>query len=126
MPDELFFDSDIGVVTCVMIFSAHKPHPTNKETYFGYYKDDGFVKRKIKGRVDAFGKWESIKAEWVVSYINRKAKAGFSVNKIVTANDEWCAEAYMETDYSKLKTEDFVKTLKEFVLFNELFLKKEK
>ena len=126
MPDELFFDSDIGVVTCMMIFTAHKPHLTNKETYFGYYKDDGFVKRKIKGRIDAFGNWEGIKGEWVSSYINRKAKAGFSVNKIVTANDEWCAEAYMETDYSKLKKEDFIKTLKEFVLFNELFLKKDK
>jgi hypothetical protein len=29
----------------------------------------------------------------------------------------------METDYSKLKKEDFKKTLKEYVLFNELFLK---
>ncbi len=124
MPDELFYDTDAGVVTCVMIFTAHKPHPFNKETYFGYYKDDGFVKRKIKGRIDAFGKWESIKAEWVSSYINRKAKVGFSVNKIVTANDEWCAEAYMETDYSKLTKDDFLKSVKEYVLFNELFLKK--
>jgi type I restriction-modification system DNA methylase subunit len=123
MPNELFSNPDVGVVTCVMIFTAHKPHPPNKETYFGYYKDDGFVKRKIKGRIDA-GEWEkSIKAEWVSSYINRKAKPGFSVNKIITAKDEWCAEAYMETDYSKLKKEDFKKTLKEYVLFNELFLK---
>ncbi|MFZ5559848.1 MAG: N-6 DNA methylase, partial [Patescibacteria group bacterium] len=129
MPDELFYDSLSrrgGVVTCVMIFTAYKPHPKNKETYFGYYKDDGFVKRKDKGRIDAFNKWENIKAEWVSSYINRRAKPGFSVNKIVTADDEWCAEAYMETDYTKLRKEDFVKTLKEFVLFNELFLKKKK
>lgn len=126
MPNELFFNSGVGVVTCVMIFTAYKPHPLNKETYFGYYKDDGFVKRKTKGRIDAFRKWESIKAEWVSFYINRKEKAGFSVNNIVTANDEWCAEAYMETDYSKIKKEDFIKTLKEFVLLNELFLKKEK
>jgi len=126
MPDDLFYDSDIGVVTCVMIFIAHKPHLPNKETYFGYYKDDGFAKRKDKGRIDVFDKWESIKAEWVASYINRKTQAGFSVNKIVTANDEWCAEAYMETDYSKLKKENFVKTLKEFVFVNELFLKKGK
>ena len=123
MPNELFSNPNVGVVTCVMIFTAHKPHPPNKETYFGYYKDDGFVKRKIKGRIDAFYKWKSIKAEWVSSYINRKAKAEFSVNKIVTDNDEWCAEAYMETDYSKLKTEDFEKTLKEYVFFNELFVK---
>ncbi|MDP3270102.1 MAG: N-6 DNA methylase [Legionella sp.] len=123
MPNELFFDSDIGVVTCLMIFTAHKPHPPNKETYFGYYKDDGFVKRKTKGRTDAFGKWENIKAEWVSSYINKKAKAGFSVNKIVTANDEWCAEAYMETDYSNLSKDDFIDTLKSFLVFNELYVK---
>jgi len=125
MPDELFYDSDVGVVTCTMIFTAHKPHPSNKETYFGYYKDDGYVKRKNKGRIDAFGKWSTIKAEWVSSYINRKEKPGFSVNKVVTAKDEWCAEAYMETDYSKLTKDDFIKTLKEFVVLNELFLKKE-
>lgn len=125
MPDELFYDTDANVVTCIMIFTAHKPHPANKETYFGYYKDDGYVKRKNKGRVDAFGKWEEIKKEWIESYINRKARAGFSVNKIVTATDEWCAEAYMETDYSQLAKEVFLKTIKQYVLFNELFLKDE-
>jgi len=125
MPDELFFDSNIGVVTCVMMFTAHKPHPVNKETYFGYYKDDGFVKRKTKGRINAFGKWEGIKAEWVSSYINRKAKVGLSVNKIVSANDEWCAEAYMETDYSKLSKKDFIFTIKKYLYTKELFLKNE-
>ena len=124
MPNELFFDSNIGVVTCVMKFTSHKPHPTNKETYFGYYKDDGFVKRKVKGRIDAFNKWEGIKAEWVSSFINRKTKLGFSVNKIVTANDEWCAEAYMETDYSDLSKDAFIDTLKSFLVFNELYIKK--
>jgi type I restriction-modification system DNA methylase subunit len=125
MPGELFFDSNIGVVTCVMMFTAHKPHPVNKETYFGYYKDDGFVKRKTKGRINVFGKWEGIKAEWVSSYINRKAKVGLSVNKIVSANDEWCAEAYMETDYSKLSKKDFIFTIKKYLYTKELFLKNE-
>lgn len=123
MPNELFFNSDTGMVTCVMIFTSHKAHPANKETYFGYYKDDGFVKRKNKGRIDAFGKWQGIKEEWLSSYINRKPKAGFSVNKVVTADDEWCTEAYMETDYSTLTKEDFIKTLKSFVFINELYLK---
>ena len=57
MPDELFFNSNVGVVTCVMVFTAHKPHPKNKQTYFGYYKNDGFTKRKAKGRADYEGKW---------------------------------------------------------------------
>jgi type I restriction enzyme M protein len=125
MPDELFFDSHVGVVTCVMIFTAHKPHPKNKETYFGYYKNDGFVKRKIQGRIDLFNKWELIKLKWVNYYLNKKSEAGFSVNKKVTAKDEWCAEAYMETDYTKLNEKDFYYTIKKYVLFNELVLKDE-
>ena len=123
MPNELFINSKVNVVSCVMIFTAHKAHPKNKETYFGYYKDDGFVKRKIQGRTDVYGKWEKIKDKWVSYYLNRKQEPGFSANKIVAAHDEWCAEAYMETDYSKLTQDDFLKTIKEYVLFNELFLK---
>lgn len=117
MPDELFFNSKVGVVSCVMIFTAHKPHPKYKETYFGYYKDDGFVKRKIQGRFDAYGKWNIIKEVWISSFLNRKSKAGFSINKIVLPKEEWCAEAYMETDYSKITKEDFITTLLNYSTF---------
>ncbi len=123
MPNELFINSDVGVVACVMVFTAHKPHPENKETYFGYYKDDGFEKRKNKGRIDVYDKWGKIKDKWLSYYRNGKVEPGFSVKQVVTANDEWCAEAYMVTDYSVLSTEDFEKTLKEYILFNELYLK---
>jgi len=122
MPNELFFDSDIGVITCVMIFTAHKPHPKNKETYFGYYKKDGFVKRKGKGRIDAFLAWEENKEKWIANYINRKEKMGFSVNRVVTAKDEWCAEAYMETDYIFLKEQDFINEVKKYAAFKVLNL----
>ncbi|HEY0460096.1 MAG TPA: N-6 DNA methylase [Pyrinomonadaceae bacterium] len=117
MPDELFVNSNVGVVSCIMIFTAHKPHPKNKKTYFGYYKDDGFVKRKNKGRIDAFGKWKEIKDKWITSYRNKDIEVGFSIKTIVTADDEWCAEAYMETDYSRLTEKDFAKYLKDYILF---------
>jgi len=123
MPDELFFNSNVGVVSCVMVFTAKRPHPKNKKVYFGYYKDDGFVKRKIKGRVDLYHKFEKeIKNDWITSYMNKEEKAGFSVNRIVTAEDEWCAEAYMETDYSKLSKDDFIKSVKDFVYFKSIYL----
>ena len=125
MPGELFINSDVGVVACVMIFTAHRPHNKDVKTYFGYYKDDGFEKRKNRGRIDVHGKWEKIKDKWVTYYLDGKEEAGFSVKRIVTAHDEWCAEAYLETDYSKLKQEDFLENLKDYVLFNELFLKDE-
>ena len=102
MPDDLFYNTDNGVVTAIVVFRAHIPHPANRETYFGYWKDDGFEKRKHKGRIDAYEKWQSIKTEWLDSYVNRKDVPGLSVNKKVTSTDEWCAEAYMETDYSSL------------------------
>jgi type I restriction-modification system DNA methylase subunit len=122
MPNELFFNSKTNVVSCVMIFTAYKKHPKNKETYFGYYKEDGFVKRKGKGRIDALLKWEEIKNKWVSNYLNRKDETGFSVNKTVTAKDEWCAEAYMGTDYSLLKEEDFVDEVRKYAAFKVLNL----
>jgi type I restriction enzyme M protein len=127
MPNELFFNSKVGVVSCIMVFTAHRPHPNHKETYFGYYKDDGFVKRKNKGRIDAYGKWQTldkegnlidgIKKKWLTSFENRKNESGFSVNQIVTADMEWVAEAYMETDYSNLKDENFEDTILNYVTF---------
>jgi len=117
MPDELFFNSKVGVVSCVMVFTAHRPHPNHKETYFGYYKDDGFVKRKNKGRIDAYGKWTEIKEKWLSNFENRKEEAGFSVNQIITADMEWAAEAYIETDYSNLKDENFEDTILNYVTF---------
>ncbi|MFH1408050.1 MAG: N-6 DNA methylase [Patescibacteria group bacterium] len=130
MPDELFHDSNVNVVSCVMIFTAHKPHPKTKETYFGYYKDDGYVKRKNKGRVDAYGKWEifdknrnligGIKQKWLTYFIdkNKKEEAGFSVNKSVSADMEWVAEAYMETNYSDLKDENFIDIVLKYLSFS--------
>lgn len=123
MPDDLFYNTDNGVVTSIVVIRAHIPHPTNKETYFGYWKNDGFEKRKHKGRIDVYEKWGSIKEKWLDSYINRRTVPGLSVTRKVNANDEWCAEAYMQTDYSALSKHDFLNTIKEYVLFSELFLK---
>ena len=36
----------------------------------------------------------------------------------VTAEDEWCAEAYLETRYDRLTEDDFLETVKNFYLFN--------
>jgi len=116
MPDELFTNSKANVVSCTMIFTAHKPHPKNKETYFGYYKDDGFEKRKNKGRIDVYGKWDAIKDKWLTNYINRKSELGISIKKVVRAEDEWCAEAYMETDYRNLDEKIFETSIKNYIL----------
>ena len=120
MPDQLFHNSKVGVVTCVMVFSAHRPHPENKKTWFGYWKDDGFVKVKNKGRIDSKNQWDIIKKRWLEAFHNRDDVPGESVKQKVTAEDEWCAEAYMETDYSTLTHLNFEIGVREFFSFQVL------
>lgn len=38
----------------------------------------------------------------------------------VEAKDEWCAEAYMETDYSFLNRKDFERTVKQYIAYKFL------
>jgi type I restriction enzyme M protein len=116
MPDDLFHP--VGVITSIIMFRAHTPHPERKQTFFGYFKDDGFMKVKNKGRLDVKDKWGSLKEKWLDAYENRKNVPGLSVTRCVTADNEWCAEAYMETDYSKIMQSNFEDVVKKFALFN--------
>lgn len=117
MPNELFNNSKVGVISCIVVAQAHIPHSKRKETFFGYFKNDGFYKRKTKGRFDYDDKWNEIKEQWLHLYENNKEKAGYSVTKKVEASDEWCAESYMQTDYSTLNQNDFQKIINNYVAF---------
>ena len=114
LPDELFYNSKVSVITCAMVIKAHVPHGQGYQTYFGYWKDDGFIKRKYRGRVDGGG-WKERKEVLLHSYRNRTSVPGLSVMQEVRASDEWCAEAYMETDYTGMKEVDFIEAVKHFV-----------
>jgi type I restriction-modification system DNA methylase subunit len=116
MPIELFHDSKTGVPTCVLVVTAHKPHPKGKKTWFGYWRDDGFIKRKNKGRFDGNNTWEATKSAWLTAFRGRDVIPGLSVAREVTASDEWCAEAYMEPDWSKLTRGALVKTFKDYAI----------
>ena len=119
MPDELFYP--VGVITCIMVFTAHVPHSiNNKKTWFGYWKNDGFIKTKHKGRIDANEAWSSIRDRWIEQFRNREVHAGQCVTRKVTHENEWCAEAYMETDYLKLTKEDFEAVVKSYATFRLL------
>lgn len=117
MPDDLFYP--VGVVTCIMVFEANRPNKGRK-TWFGYFKDDGFEKRKHLGRIDARNKYASIKEKWLEAYRNHEDIPGISIRKEVNHEDEWCAEAYLETDYSNISMDDFERKLKEYIAFKFL------
>lgn len=63
---------------------------------------------------------EDLKEQWLTAYFNRESIKGVSVARKVEASDEWCAEAYMETDYSDLNEQDFVEGLKKYMLFKTI------
>jgi 16S rRNA G966 N2-methylase RsmD len=119
LPDLLF--APVGVIACLMVFTAKIPHETSgKKTWFGYWKDDSFVKTKHLGRVDLAGRWPAIRERWVDTFRNREVVPGEAILQRVTADDEWCAEAYMETDYSTLSSADFESEIKKYVAFKIL------
>lgn len=113
MPPDLFHP--VGVVTCVIVCEAKKPHPEGYKTFFGYFKDDGYQKTKHIGRVNR-GDWATIKKHWVGLYLNREKEIGLSVLQEVKPQDEWCAEAYMQTDYSKMSVRDFGSTVRDYAI----------
>lgn len=116
LPDELFYP--VGTIACIMIFTAKVPHQvSNRKTWFGYWKDDGFIKTKHRGRVDHENGWARRRDHWVSSFRNREVRAGESVSRHVTADDEWCAEAYMETDYSTLSQADFERVVRNYAVY---------
>lgn len=115
MPDDLFYP--VGVVPCIMVFTAHVPHDSDQhhESWFGYWKNDGFKKIKKEGRV-ATDKWPKIRESWIDMY-RKKEIPGKSVWKKVGANEEWLAEVYLETDYSTIRDDDFKDAVLNYAAF---------
>lgn len=116
MPNELFFNSNVGTICAIVVFTAHKPHPPNKETFLGYWKNDEFVKTRRFGRIDYNNKWKDTKDGWLEDFENNKTTS-YSLSKKLKPEDEWCVEAYMKTDYSHLTDEDFIKEIKDYATF---------
>ena len=117
LPNDIFHPG-ASAVACCMIFNLGTRHNSSliKETFFGYYKEDGFEKRKNLGRMEKEdGIWQKKEAEWLNLYLKKKEKIGISVLKEVSYEDEWLAEAYMETDYSTLNADDFQKVLNSYI-----------
>ncbi len=127
LPAEIFYPG-ASVQACCMVFMLNRSHyeadqkTPRKQSFFGYYKDDGFVKKKNLGRVEQFDEngqsiWKQTMRKWVSLYRNRTVEPGYSAMHAVTGKDEWLAEAYMETDYSTLSDADFQQTINDYLAY---------
>lgn len=111
------FHQTAGTITCMMVFTAHKPHHEGKKVWLAHAKDDGFEVKKHIGRVDTDGKWEQIKADWITLYQNREEKPGFSVMRSLHPKDEWCAEPHIRRPLQELESSRFQRTIRKYVSF---------
>ena len=119
MPKKLFQESKVGTSTCIMVFRAHVKHSdSSKIVFLARWLDDGFVTVPHVGRYDKDNAWMSMKDEWL-RQLKGVAKPDNTVylKKELGKNDEWLAEAYVETDYSLLTEIEFENQLKKYALF---------
>ena len=124
LPAEVFYPG-AAVSACCMVFTVGVPNNSvsNPDTFFGYYKEDGFKKKKNLGRIEQKNAqkesiWQTeIEPKWIDLYRNRKAVDGLSATHKVDGNAEWLCEAYMKTDYSKLSEDDFQQTLNNYLAY---------
>lgn len=122
LPVEIFYPGAAAVAVCMVFDLSQKHEKANKETFFGYYRDDKFTKRKGLGRVELTDDngnslWAKTEELWLDLYKNKKIVAGLSVMKKVTWEDEWLAEAYMETDYTQLNSDSFQKVINDYLSY---------
>ena len=52
LPIEIFYPGAAAVAVCMVFDLSQKHEKANKETFFGYYRDDKFTKRKGLGRIE--------------------------------------------------------------------------
>lgn len=122
LPREVFYPGAAAVACCMVFDLSQKHEKSARETFFGYYTDDNFIKRKGLGRIEKTDEqgnslWAKTEELWLDLYKNKKEVTGLSVMKKVTWKDEWLAEAYMETDYSALSSRDFQKVINDYLSY---------
>jgi len=135
LPPEMFYPG-ANVNACCMVFTIGVSHYTRveidgvevdvprKETFLGYFKDDGFLKKKYLGRVSRVDEngnplWTVIEQEWLDLYFGNKVNPYMGIRKKLTHNNEWLAEAYIETDYNSFLSNytPFEMTLRQYLAF---------
>ena len=77
LPPDIFHPG-ASANACCMIFDLGVRHKDGRDTYFGYYKDDGFRKKKNLGRIEKIdpitgeGMWKGIEKRWLDTYRKRE------------------------------------------------------
>ena len=106
----------VGTNPCIAVFTAHKPHPKDKECKFIDFKDDGFKVAPHIGLIEteyAKDKKQHLLDVW---FDRIDAPTKFCVKSTIEATDEWLHAFYYFND--EIPTEaDFDKTIADYLTF---------
>lgn len=126
MPQKLFNSAGVNIDTCVFVAETGKSHPKDAKVWFANLSDDGYVMHKLV-RIDrgVRGKepndqnpvWPGIRDQWLQDFSNKIVKPGEKSLVPINEYDEWCYEAHIDTDYTKLTRGVFEGKLTELALY---------
>lgn len=107
----------VGTVPCIAVFTAGKPHPTDKLVKFVNFENDGFEVKKHLGLVETecakdrrrylLDCWRGIITDFPSS---------FMVETTVEASDEWLHSFYYYNDEIPTE-EDFINSIADYLTF---------
>ena len=117
MPGDLF-QPNAATHTAIAVFETHIPHGCSEVAFYDM-SDDGFILFKKRGRENALNKWEPIRKNMLSKLRDRKADEDniTFLRTEISENSEWIIQAHANTDYSGLSQQDFVESIKEYIVF---------
>lgn len=110
LPEKVFSE---GVTTSIFIFESGIPHE-NKEIFACYIDDDGLETVKNQGRQDIKDRWQAIEDYWVD--IIRKQSGNDTIQWIQFSKS---LSYQMPEKEFELYEEDFIKTIMDYLIYQE-------
>ena len=106
----------VGVNPCIAVFTAHEPHPRNKECKFIDFKEDGYKIAPHIGLIETESAKDKKQHLLDVWFDRIDAPTKFCVKSTIEATDEWLHAFYYFND--EIPTEaDFDKTIADYLTF---------
>lgn len=106
----------VGVNPCIAVFSAHEPHPKNKECKFIDFKEDGYKIAPHIGLIETESAKDKKQHLLDVWFDRIESPTKFCVKSTIEATDEWLHAFYYFND--EIPTEaDFDKTIADYLTF---------
>lgn len=106
----------VGVNPCIAIFTAHKPHPKDKECKFIDFKDDGYKVAPHIGLLETESAKDKKQHLLDVWFDRIAAPTKFCVKSTIEPTDEWLHAFYYFNDEIPTE-EDFEKTIADYLSF---------